>query len=132
MLVRDIDACQYNDVMRRKIAEIEDCCPVLREPLDPEEAARLADALRVLADPARLRLLSLIAAGPEGEACVCTLVDPMSLSQPTVSHHLKVLHEAGLLDRERRGRWVYYRIRPERLERIREALAPAPPIPLSA
>jgi ArsR family transcriptional regulator len=127
-----IDICQYNEVVRKKIAEIEDCCSVLREALDPEEAARLADALRVLADPARLRLLSLIAAGPGGEACVCTLVDPMSLSQPTVSHHLKVLYDAGLLDRERRGRWVYYRVRPERLEPIREALAAPPPVPLSA
>jgi ArsR family transcriptional regulator len=132
IVAHHIDTCQYNEVMRKKIAEIEDCCPVLREALDPEEAARLAEALRVLADPARLRLLSLIAAGPGGEACVCTLVDPMSLSQPTVSHHLKVLHEAGLLDRERRGRWVYYRVLPERLEPIREALAAPPPVPLSA
>jgi ArsR family transcriptional regulator len=118
--------------VKRKIAEIEDCCPVLRDPLDAEEAERLAAAMRVLADPARLRLLSLIAAGPGGEACVCTLVDPVGLSQPTVSHHLKVLHHAGLLDRERRGRWVYYRVRPERLEPIREALAPPPAVPLSA
>jgi ArsR family transcriptional regulator len=118
--------------MRKKIAEIEDCCSVLREPLDAEEAARLADAMRVLADPARLRLLSLVAAGPGGEACVCNLVNPMGLSQPTVSHHLKVLHEAGLLARERRGRWVYYSVRPERLEPIREALAPPEPVPLTA
>jgi ArsR family transcriptional regulator len=118
--------------VKRKIAELEDCCPVLREPLDEEEADRLAGAMRVLAEPARLRLLSLIAAGPGGEACVCTLVDPLGLSQPTVSHHLKVLHDAGLLDRERRGRWVYYRVRPERLEPIRAALAPPPPVPLSA
>ncbi|MGH2683458.1 MAG: ArsR/SmtB family transcription factor [Actinomycetota bacterium] len=118
--------------MRRKIAEIEGCCPVLREPLGAEEAERLAGAMKVLADPARLRLLSLVAAGPGGEACVCTLVDPVGLSQPTVSHHLRVLHEAGLLDRERRGRWVYYRVRPERLEPIRDALAPSPPVPLSA
>jgi ArsR family transcriptional regulator len=118
--------------VKKMIAELEDCCPVLREPLDEEEADRLASALRVLADPARLRLLSLVAAGPGGEACVGTLVDPVGLSQPTVSHHLKVLHEAGLLDRERRGRWVYYRVRPESLEPIREALAPPPPVPLSA
>jgi ArsR family transcriptional regulator len=132
IVAHDIDSCQYNDVMRKVIAEIEDCCPVLREPLEAEEAARLADAMRVLADPARLRLLSLIAAGPGGEACVCTLVDPLGLSQPTVSHHLKVLHQAGVVDRERRGRWVYYRVRPERLEPIREALAPPPLVPLSA
>jgi ArsR family transcriptional regulator len=118
--------------MKRKIADIEDCCPVLREPLEADEAERLAGAMKVLADPARIRLLSLIASGPGGEACVCNLVEPLRLGQPTVSHHLKVLHEAGLLDRERRGRWVYYRVRPERLEPIREALAPPPPVPISA
>lgn len=118
--------------MRRKIAEIEGCCPVLQEPLDADEADRLAGAMKVLADPARIRLLSLIASGPGGEACVCNLVEPLGLGQPTVSHHLRVLHEAGLLDRKRRGRWVYYRVRPERLEPIREALAPSPPVPLSA
>jgi ArsR family transcriptional regulator, arsenate/arsenite/antimonite-responsive transcriptional repressor len=118
--------------MKRKIADLTDCCPVLGEPLDGEEAERLAGAMRVLADPARIRLLSLIASGPDGEACVCNLVEPLGLGQPTVSHHLKVLHQAGLLDRERRGRWVYYRVRPERLEPIREALAPPPHVPLSA
>lgn len=119
--------------MKRKIADLTDCCPVLGEPLDAEEAERLAGAMRVLADPARIRLLSLIASGPEGEACVCNLVEPLGLGQPTVSHHLKVLHQAGLLDRERRGRWVYYRVRPEQLEPIREALAAPPPhVPLSA
>ena len=81
-----------------------ECCPqVLAAPLDREEADRLADALKVLADPARLQLLSLIGAAPEGEACVCNLVEPMGLSQPTVSHHLKVLTNAGLLGREQRG-----------------------------
>src|SRR5438270_14074651 len=83
------------------------CPPVLSEPLGAEDAERLAQALRVVADPARLRLLGLISSRPDREACVCHLTEPLGLSQPTVSHHLKVLHEAGLLGREQRGRWVY-------------------------
>ncbi len=100
------------------------CCPqVLAAPLDEDEADRLAAALKVLADPTRLRLLSLIGADPAGEACVCNLTEPVGLSQPTVSHHLKVLAEAGLLGREQRGRWVYYWVLPEPLELLRGALA---------
>ncbi|MBI4260886.1 MAG: helix-turn-helix transcriptional regulator [Actinobacteria bacterium] len=102
------------------------CAPVLEAPPSPEEAARLAAALRVVADPARLRLLGLIGARPGGEACVCDLTEPLGLSQPTVSHHLKVLHEAGLLDRERRGSWVHYRVRPDRLRPLAEALGGGP------
>src|SRR5947199_203564 len=75
-----------------------------------------------LADPARLRLFSLIAAQPEGEVCACALVEPLGRSQPTVSHHLRVLYEAGLVDREKRGTWVWYRARPERLEALRSTL----------
>src|SRR6188474_2898161 len=102
-----------------------ECCPqVLAAPLDREEADRLADALKVLADPARLQLLSLIGADPEGEACVCNLVGPMGLSQPTVSHHLKVLTDAGLLGREQRATWMYYRLRLERLDELCAALVP--------
>jgi ArsR family transcriptional regulator, arsenate/arsenite/antimonite-responsive transcriptional repressor len=82
---------------------------VLSAPLKARDADRLARALKVLADPARLRLLSLIASRPNKEACVCHLTEPLGLSQPTVSHHLKVLHEAGLLERDKRGVWVYYR-----------------------
>lgn len=100
------------------------CAPLFDDPLSPGEAERLAGALRVLADPARLRLLSLIAAA--GEACVCHLTAPLGLSQPTVSHHLKVLHEAGLLEREGRGVWAWYRLVPGRLEAVRDALAPPP------
>ncbi|MGH7898256.1 MAG: ArsR/SmtB family transcription factor, partial [Candidatus Binatia bacterium] len=85
---------------------------------------RLSRALRVLADPARLRLVSLIASQPNGECCVCDLTKPIGLSQPTVSHHLKVLHEAGVLDRERRGRWVYYRANIEPLRLLADALVP--------
>lgn len=100
----------------------EACCPpLMSQPLDPGQAEALSETLKVLADPARLRLLSLIAA--RDEACVCDLTEPVGLSQPTVSHHMKVLHEAGLVDREQRGRWVYYRARPDRLAPIRDALA---------
>jgi len=86
------------------------CCPPLsREPLSAEQATQVAPLLKALADPVRLRLMSLIASHPGGEACVCDLGDAFDLSQPTISHHLKVLHEAGLLEREKRGVWVYYR-----------------------
>jgi ArsR family transcriptional regulator len=88
------------------------CCPPLsREPLSAEQAAQVAPLLKALADPVRLRLMSLIASHPGGEACVCDLNDAFDLSQPTISHHLKVLHGAGLLDRDKRGVWVYYRAR---------------------
>jgi ArsR family transcriptional regulator, arsenate/arsenite/antimonite-responsive transcriptional repressor len=109
----------------RDIAVIDaECCPqVLAAPLGEAEADRLAAALRVLADPARLRLLSLIGAHPDGEACVCDLTAPIGLSQPTVSHHLKVLTEAGLVGREQRGRWVFYWLLPEPIELLRSALA---------
>ena len=100
------------------------CCPpVLDSPLGDDDAQRLARIFKAVADPARLRLLSLIAAQPDGEACNCDLVAPLGLTQPTVSHHLRVLHEAGLLGRERRGQWVYYRIVPERLAALRTALS---------
>jgi ArsR family transcriptional regulator len=100
-----------------------ECCPqLLAAPLDEMSADRLAAALRVLGDPARLRLLSILGARPEGEACVCDLTEPVGLSQPTVSHHLKVLTAAGLVGREQRGRWVYYWVQPEPLELLRGAL----------
>jgi ArsR family transcriptional regulator, arsenate/arsenite/antimonite-responsive transcriptional repressor len=106
----------------------EACCPpFLAEPLAEGDAERLAGALRVVADPARLRLLGLIASRPETEACVCELTGPLGLSQPTVSHHLKVLHEAGVLDREKRGRWVFYRLNPEPLGLLRRALGTGEP-----
>ena len=106
------------------------CCPqVLAAPLDEAQATQLANALRVLADPARLRLLSLIGANPNGEACVCDLTEPLGLSQPTVSHHLKVLRDSGLLEREQRGRWAYYRLLPEPIELLRSALAQPQDVP---
>ena len=102
----------------------EECCPVILDaPLGETEAEGLASALKVLADPARLRLVSLIAAQPDAEACVCNVTGPLGLSQPTVSHHLKVLHDAGILTREQRGRWAYFRLVPEPLRVLSEALA---------
>jgi ArsR family transcriptional regulator len=103
----------------RLIAQIEECCvPVAEAPLTEAEAERLASTLKVLADPARLRLVSFIAAQPDAEACVCNLTGPIGLSQPTVSHHLKLLVGAGILDREQRGRWAYFSLRPRALERV--------------
>ena len=98
------------------------CAPLSEEPLGAAEADQLAAALRVIADPARLRLLSLIQAQPDGEACACNLQAPLGLAQPTVSHHLKVLVEAGLLEREQRGRWAYFRVVPDQLRALRELL----------
>jgi len=92
-------------------------------------AEQLATAFKAIADPARLRLLSFIAAQPSGESCVCYLTKPLGLSQPTVSHHLKVMHDAGLLARERRGTWMYYRIVPEQLAALRDVLAGPTEVP---
>jgi ArsR family transcriptional regulator, arsenate/arsenite/antimonite-responsive transcriptional repressor len=94
------------------------CSPVVKAPLSIQEAESVAPLLKALADPVRLRLLSLVASHDEGEACVCDLNDAFDLSQPTISHHLKVLHDAGLLDRSKRGVWVYYRIRTEVLAHV--------------
>lgn len=100
---------------------VECCAPLAEEPLDKHQAAQLAEWFRVLGDPTRLRLLSIIAS--MGEACAaCDLVEPIGVSQPTVSHHLKVLHEAGLVEREKRGRWVYYRVVLESLAALSNAL----------
>lgn len=87
------------------------CSPLTRDPLSADDAVRISPLLKALADPVRLRLLSLVASHADGEACVCDLLEAFDLSQPTISHHLKVLHESGLLDRSKRGVWVYYRVR---------------------
>ena len=106
-------------------AETVACCPPLSaEPLSAEQAAQVAPLLKALAEPARLRLISMIASHPGGEACVCDLTGAFDLSQPTISHHLKVLHEAGLLDREKRGVWVYYRARVEALASLGALIGP--------
>ena len=99
------------------------CPPLLAAPLPATDAESLARALKVLADPARLRLISLIQSQPNHEACVCNLTAPLGLSQPTISHHLKVLLEAGLVEREQRGSWAYFRVIPEPLAALRELLA---------
>jgi ArsR family transcriptional regulator len=99
------------------------CSPVLQARLGRCDAEALAVAFKAIADPARLRLLSFIARQPDAEACVCHLIQPLGLAQPTVSHHLKVLADAGLVTRERRGTWVFYRLVPERVQALREALA---------
>jgi ArsR family transcriptional regulator, arsenate/arsenite/antimonite-responsive transcriptional repressor len=91
------------------------CSPLSAGPLSAEQAEQVAPLLKALADPVRLRLMSLIASHEGGEACVCDLNDAFDLSQPTISHHLKLLHDAGLLDRDKRGVWVYYRARTEAL-----------------
>src|SRR6478752_3782718 len=116
-----IDICQYRRVSNSRMVtltpvEAVACCsPLSREPLSQEAAERIAPLLKALADPVRLRLLSLVASHEGGEACVCDLNDAFDLSQPTISHHLKVLHEAGLLDRSKRGVWVYYAVRRDAL-----------------
>ncbi len=100
------------------------CCAPLRESvLDDASAALLATAFTALSDPARLKLLNLIATAPAGEACACDLIEPIGKSQPTVSHHLKVLTDAGLIYREKRGVWAWYRANPEKLAQLRSALA---------
>ncbi len=120
----DIDICQYVSITKKPSTT--SCCSVLVEPLGHERAEDLTLAFKALSDPTRLRVLSLIASQPTGEVCACELVAPIGKSQPTVSHHLKVLYEAGLVTKEKRGSWIWYRAVPERLEQLREALAPAP------
>jgi ArsR family transcriptional regulator, arsenate/arsenite/antimonite-responsive transcriptional repressor len=118
-----IDICQYG-VMAAKRNTTTGCCgSVLVEPLAERDALPLARAFAALSDPTRLRLLSLIASQPSGEICACDLVAPLGKSQPTVSHHLKVLHEAGLVERDKRGTWVWYRPAPTQLAALRDALA---------
>ena len=105
------------------------CTAMLRTRLGRDDAETLATAFKAIADPGRLRLLSFIAGQPGAEACVCNLVEPLGLAQPTVSHHLKVLADAGLLARERRGTWMFYRLVPERVEALQQALALPSPKP---
>lgn len=100
------------------------CCPpLLAGKLTPEEAVQLAALFRVLSEPARLQMLSLIAAQPGQEVCACELVETLGLSQPTISHHLKVMYEAGLLEKERRGTWIYYRLVQNRFAALRDILS---------
>jgi ArsR family transcriptional regulator, arsenate/arsenite/antimonite-responsive transcriptional repressor len=107
------------------VKTFETCCtPVTGSVLTEDAAVELADALKVLADPARLRLLSLVAASDTGEACACDLVEPLDRSQPTVSHHLSLLVDAGFLTREKRGRWAWYRVDRDRLHALGALISP--------
>jgi ArsR family transcriptional regulator len=101
------------------------CSPVRGGALDAASAERLARVFKALADPTRVRLLSLIAATEGGEACICDMTEPVSLSQPTVSHHMRQLVDAGLVTREQRGKWAYYRVVEEALQAVSDAIAPA-------
>ena len=106
-----------------KFTIIENCCgPVLMEPIDPTEAEELAAAFKLLADPVRLRILSLIANAPMGELCACELPEVIGRSQPTVSHHLSLLADAGLLTREQRGKWAFFKVEQDRVAVLRDAL----------
>jgi ArsR family transcriptional regulator, arsenate/arsenite/antimonite-responsive transcriptional repressor len=98
------------------------CSSVLAAPLDHAEAAQLAAGFTALADPVRLRVLSILAAAPAGEVCVCDFVTPLGKSQPTISHHLKILSQAGLVHGDRRGKWVWYSIDRQRLAALRAAI----------
>src|SRR5215831_2130601 len=131
-LATDIEVCQYR-CMSKLLPLLEPagtaaCCPPLSaEPLSAEQAEQVAPQLKALADPVRLRLMSLVASHPGGEACVCDLNEAFDLTQPTISHHLKILHEAGLLDREKRGVWVYYRARTQALASLGALIGTASP-----
>jgi ArsR family transcriptional regulator len=126
-----INTCQYRCVSKSlpvlDLAGPAACCPPLSaRPLSQEQAGQIAPLLKALADPVRLRLMSLIASHPGGEACVCDLTGAFEVSQPTISHHLKVLHEAGLLDRDKRGVWAYYRARTAALSSLATLIGPPP------
>ncbi len=108
------------------LTDVSACCaPLTREPITAPEAADLAGQLKAIADPARLRLISMVAAHEDQEACVCDLTEPLGLSQGTVSHHLKVLVDAGIFTRDKRGTWAYYRLVPGKLDSIASVLVSA-------
>ncbi len=118
------DDCRMTITELLPIRDLKSCCaPITREPLSSGNAESLAVSLKALADPARLRILSMVAAHADGEACVCDLTEPLGLSQPTVSHHLKVLVDAGYLDRSKRGTWAYFRLVPGSLDSVAGLLA---------
>jgi ArsR family transcriptional regulator len=109
---------------RRSVLPLaESCCaPLLREPISASQASQLAGLLKALADPTRLRLVSMVAAHQDGEACVCDLTEPLGLTQPTISHHLKILVDAGILTRDKRGVWAYYALVPSALDALSAVL----------
>ena len=99
------------------------CTPLLREPITASQAADLAHKLKALADPTRLRLVSMVAAHEGGEACVCDLTEPLGLTQPTISHHLKILVQAGIFTRDKRGVWAYYALVPSAMDALSAVLS---------
>ena len=107
------------------LAEQACCTTLLREPITAGQAADLAHKLKALADPTRLRLVSMVAAHDGGEACVCDLTAPLGLTQPTISHHLKILVEAGIFTRDKRGVWAYYALIPSALDALSAVLSTA-------
>jgi ArsR family transcriptional regulator len=111
--------------MSKQLAVDACCSPLAAEPLSEAQAVELSALFKTLADPVRLRVLSLIASHAGGEVCVCDLTDAFSLTGPTISYHLKLLRQAGLITGERRGTWVYYRVDPEVLSRLSAVLVPA-------
>ncbi|MEB3369753.1 ArsR/SmtB family transcription factor [Saccharopolyspora mangrovi] len=122
-----------HDVLIVSRDEAEPCASaVMREPLTVDQAADLAKVFKAIGEPVRLRLLSLIASHAGGEACVCDLTDAFELSGPTISHHLKVLREAGVIEGDRRGTWIYYRVKPDTLRLLSESLAPAQDVAVTA
>jgi ArsR family transcriptional regulator, arsenate/arsenite/antimonite-responsive transcriptional repressor len=134
-LTRDIDRCQcllhtglVNSAIvigdRPELGLARSCCaPLLREPITASQATDLARLLKALADPTRLRLVSMVAAHEGGEACVCDLTEPLGLTQPTVSHHLKVLVDAGIFSRDKRGVWAYYSLVPGAMDALSDVLS---------
>ena len=122
--------CQIRRVVNQKLLPVlapgagECCAPLAREPLQQAGADELAPLFKALADPMRLRLLSLIACHDGGESCVCDLLEAFDVTAPSVSYHLKILREAGLISSERRGTWVYYRVNPDVMARMSAVLVP--------
>ncbi|WP_420034395.1 ArsR/SmtB family transcription factor [Streptomyces sp. cg28] len=120
-------------VVLGRTGDADGCCPgLLTAPLDGDQAVELARVFKALGDPVRLRLLSMIASQAGGEVCVCDLTPAFDLSQPTISHHLKLLRQAGLIDCERRGTWVYYWLLPEMTDRLAGILTRPAGTPLPA
>jgi ArsR family transcriptional regulator len=121
--------CQLREVLNQELPPViqpdagECCAPLAREPLPQAGADELAPLFKAVADPVRLRLLSLIACHDGGESCVCDLLDAFAMTAPSVSYHLRILREAGLVSSERRGTWVYYRANPEVMARMSSVLA---------
>jgi len=124
MLDVRIDICQYVAVTKPTSLDVLCCSPLSDDAIDDETAAELATVFKALADPVRLRLVSMIAASPTGEVCACDLPVLFNRSQPTMSHHLSQLAKVGLVEREQRGKWAWFRIVPEQLTALAAVLAP--------